>query len=136
MHRMGAELGRQSQLLRGALDLCLLATIARGPTYGYEMTKRLSERGLDSVAEGSIYPVLGRLQRDGLVETFHQDSESGPPRKYYRLSEAGRFALERWRSEWEATRTAIDAVLSDMPPATAPLPEAHEAEETPDARAR
>lgn len=115
MHCMATSSIRQSQLLRGALDLCLLATIARGPTYGYEMTKRLSERGLETVAEGSIYPALGRLQRDKLVETSQRASEGGPPRKYYQLSDAGRRALAQWRVEWEATRSAIDQVLADEP---------------------
>ena len=115
MHRMTAPSLRQSQILRGALDLCLLAVIAHGPTYGYEMTKRLAERGLTTVAEGSIYPALGRLQRDGLVETFRQASDGGPPRKYYRLSPAGAVALVEWRAEWEGTRSAIDRVLADTP---------------------
>ncbi|MEX2373512.1 MAG: PadR family transcriptional regulator [Dehalococcoidia bacterium] len=103
---------RRSQLLRGALDLCLLATISRGPTYGYEMTRRLADLGLTAVAEGSIYPVLGRLEHQGLVDTSRQESNGGPPRKYYRLSAAGRSALAEWREEWTSTRSAIDAVLA------------------------
>ena len=71
--------GRRSQLLRGVLDLCLLAVMGEGPAYGYEMTKRLRARGLSIVGEGSIYPVLGRLERDGLVETRRQASNGGPP---------------------------------------------------------
>ena len=102
---------RQSQLLRGVLDACLLAVIAAQPAYGYEMTKRLSDAGLDTVGEGSIYPVLGRLQRAGLVETFREPSNGGPPRKYYRASERGHEILGGWREDWRRTRTAIDAVL-------------------------
>jgi len=102
---------RQSQLLRGVLDVCLLAVIADGPVYGYEMTRRLAERGLVTVGEGSIYPVLGRLEREELVETFKQPSNGGPPRKYYGLSARGRDSLARWSAEWHATRSAIDRVL-------------------------
>ena len=102
---------RASQLLRGVLDLCLLAVIADRPAYGYEMRTRLAERGLEPVGAGSIYPVLGRLEREGLVESFEQASNGGPPRKYYRPSPAGRRALVEWRGEWLATRSAVDAIL-------------------------
>ncbi len=102
---------RRSQLLRGVLDLCLLAVIEEEPAYGYEMTKRLRARGLSIVGEGSIYPVLGRLERDRLVQTHRAVSEGGPPRKYYRTSAAGRRALVAGVAEWRVTRDAVDAVL-------------------------
>lgn len=110
----GMALGsqRRTELLRGVLDLCLLAVMNEGPAYGYEMTKRLRERGLATVGEGSIYPLLGRLERDGLVQTYRGASTGGPPRKYYRPSDAGRLALAMGVSEWRATRDAIDAVLA------------------------
>jgi len=102
---------RSSQLLRGVLDLCLLAVVAEEPAYGYEMTKRLRTRGLSIVGEGSIYPLLGRLERDGLVDTYRAASDGGPPRKYYRVSARGRRALETGVEEWASARDAIDAVL-------------------------
>jgi PadR family transcriptional regulator, regulatory protein PadR len=108
---MGNPDGRRSQLLRGVLDLCLLAVMGEGPAYGYEMTKRLRARGLSIVGEGSIYPVLGRLERDGLVETHRAASNGGPPRKYYNLSSEGKRALEAGVGEWRATRDAIDGAL-------------------------
>ncbi len=111
MQCMVASGVRRAQLLRGVLDLSLLAVMSEGPAYGYEMTKRLGERGLSIVGEGSIYPLLGRLERDGLVDTHRAASNGGPPRKYYRLSPLGRRALVTGISEWEATRDAVDAVL-------------------------
>jgi PadR family transcriptional regulator PadR len=106
-----AAVGRRSQFLHGVLDLCLLAVMEEGPAYGYEMTKRLRARGLSIVGEGSIYPLLGRLEREGLVETYRAASNGGPPRKYYRPSREGRLALADGVSEWRATRDAVDAVL-------------------------
>lgn len=103
---------RRSQLLRGVLDICLLAVIAEKSAYGYEMTKRLVERGLAPVAEGSIYPILGRFESSGLVETYREASNGGPPRKYYRVSDRGRHALAEWSAEWAETSTAVDAVLA------------------------
>jgi PadR family transcriptional regulator, regulatory protein PadR len=102
---------RSTQLLRGVLDLCLLAVMSEGPTYGYEMTKRLRERGLSIVGEGSIYPLLARLEREGLVETYRAASNGGPPRKYYRPSREGQLALTAGIAEWQAVRDALDAVF-------------------------
>ncbi len=113
MHCMAKE-SRRSQMLRGVLDLCLLAVVDEGPADGYEMTRRLRDRGLASVGEGSIYPLLGRLEREGLVETYRAASNGGPPRKYYRPSSAGRLALALGVSEWRAARDAIDAVLGPV----------------------
>jgi PadR family transcriptional regulator PadR len=110
---MAVSDGRSTQLLRGVLDLCLLAVMAEGPAYGYEMTKRLRERGLGIVGEGSIYPLLARLEREGLVETERAASNGGPPRKYYRPSRAGRRALDEGIAEWRAARDALDAVLGE-----------------------
>jgi PadR family transcriptional regulator len=112
--RCMANESRRSQMLRGVLDLCLLAVLDEGPAYGYEMTRRLHDHGLPSVGEGSIYPLLGRLEREGLVETYRAASNGGPPRKYYRPSSAGRVALALGVSEWRAARDAIDAVLAPV----------------------
>src|ERR1700677_4165145 len=107
MPRMVESGGRRTQLLRGVLDLCLLAIMGEGPAYGYEMTKRLGARGLSIVGEGSIYPLLGRLERDGLVDTHRAASYGGgPPRKYYQLSRLGKKALAAGISEWQSTRDA------------------------------
>jgi len=108
---MASSQRRRTELLRGVLDLCLLAVMQEGPAYGYEMTKRLRTRGLSIVGEGSIYPLLGRLERDGLVETYRAASNGGPPRKYYRASIAGQCAFAAGVEEWRAARDAVDAVL-------------------------
>lgn len=102
---------RTTELLRGVLDLCLLAVVEDEPAYGYEMTKRLRERGLSFVGEGSIYPLLGRLERDGFVETQRVETAGGPPRKYYAASPAGRELLAAGLAEWQSTRDAVDAIL-------------------------
>ncbi len=114
MRRMAAHEGRRSQLLRGVLDLCLLAVVEEEPAYGYEMTKRLRARGLSIVGEGSIYPLLGRLERDGLVDTYRAASNGGPPRKYYRLTRDGQRALAAGVSEWRGARDAVDIVLAGV----------------------
>ncbi|MUN36941.1 PadR family transcriptional regulator [Actinomadura litoris] len=103
---------RRSQWLRGALDLCLLAVVADAPAYGYEMVQRLRAAGLDAVAEGSIYPALGRLQREGLVESYLVEGDGGPARKYYRPTGEGRAALTAWSREWALLTDGVQAVLA------------------------
>ena len=76
-----ARISAASGSLLACVDLCLLAVMGEGPAYGYEMTRRLGARGLSIVGEGSIYPLLGRLERDGLVDTHRAASNGGPPRK-------------------------------------------------------
>jgi PadR family transcriptional regulator, regulatory protein PadR len=76
-------------LLKGVLDMCLLAIISEEPSYGYEMVNKLASKGLDLVSEGTIYPVLSRLQKNGLVEGYLVESSGGPARKYYRLTPQG-----------------------------------------------
>ena len=94
--------------MRGVLDLCLLSVIDEEPAYGYEMTKRLRERGLPVVGEGSIYPLLGRLEKDGLVETYRAASNGGPPRKYYELTASGRAQLDELADYWRVINKTIE----------------------------
>lgn len=95
--------------------MCLLAVIAEEPSYGYEMARKLEGRGLSLVGEGSIYPLLSRLQRTGLVDTFEQESSGGPPRKYYRIAPAGRVQLQAWIDEWRSLTAGVTSVLNGGP---------------------
>ncbi len=102
---------RSSQLLKGVLDMCLLAIVAEEPSYGYEMAQKLRERGLGLVSEGSIYPLLSRLQKQGLVEGYQVASREGPQRKYYRIAEHGRNRLDEWTREWRELSIGVETVL-------------------------
>ncbi|MGW6915387.1 PadR family transcriptional regulator [Kitasatospora sp. NPDC054939] len=105
---------RRSQLLRGVLDLCLLALIAERPRYGFEFTQGLAESGLDLVSDGSIYPLLTRMERTGLITAFRAPSPSGgAPRKYYRLTEAGQAELAAGRAGWHAFAGPVGRILND-----------------------
>lgn len=111
--RSGPE--RSTQLLKGVLDMCLLAVISEEPSYGYEMARKLTDRGLDLVSEGAIYPVLSRLQRNGLVEGYLVASPEGPARKYYRLEKKGVAALEEWSKAWRELSRGVENVLGGDP---------------------
>jgi len=101
-----------SQLLKGVLDMCLLALIAEEPSYGYEMVDKLEHRGLELVSEGSIYPLLSRLQKKELIEGYFVESTGGPPRKYYRIAPAGKEQLLAWEKEWGRLSHGVEAVLN------------------------
>jgi PadR family transcriptional regulator PadR len=92
--------------------MCLLSLINEEASYGYEMVSKLRDRGLDLASEGSIYPLLSRLQKQGLIEGYLVQSPAGPARKYYRMRDQGREVLSLWQGEWRDFRTSVDTVLS------------------------
>ena len=99
------------QLKKGALDLCVLALLSRGDSYAYEIASRLAEA--IGMGEGTIYPLMRRMQNDGLVDTRLVESNSGPPRKYYRLTSSGRAAFVAQKREWRAFTDAVNQLLGE-----------------------
>ena len=101
----------QIQLKKGVLEMCVLALLSHGDNYAYEIASRMAEAV--GMGEGTIYPLMRRMQNDGLVSTYLQESASGPPRKYYKLSKAGAAALQAQRAEWDAFEAAVAKILGD-----------------------
>ena len=99
----------QVQLKKGALELCVLALLARQESYAYDIAATLA----DSVdmGEGTIYPLMRRMQNEGLVTTRLVESSSGPPRKYYRLTPEGRAAYAAQKREWKAFTDAVNRLV-------------------------
>jgi PadR family transcriptional regulator, regulatory protein PadR len=100
--------GLLAQMRRGVLQYCVLALLAEEERYGLDLVRALGEVDGMVTSEGTIYPLLSRLRRDGLVETTWRESTQGPPRRYYSATEAGRTALDTFASEWIRFRTAVD----------------------------
>jgi PadR family transcriptional regulator, regulatory protein PadR len=100
-----------TQLRRGTIEYCVLAVLAHSEEYAFELVRRLSAVDGLVTSEGTIYPLLARLRRDGLVTTTWQESATGPPRKYYRLTTAGRSTLTAFTDEWTRFRDAVDEFL-------------------------
>ncbi|MCL1631713.1 PadR family transcriptional regulator [Sporolactobacillus sp. CPB3-1] len=90
----------RSQLLKGVLDGCVLSIIERESVYGYELSQKLQQAGLNDISEGTVYPVLLRLQKNGYIRGEMRPSEAGPNRKYYLLTDDGRTALNELALEW------------------------------------
>lgn len=106
------EADRQSQFLRGTLDLCLLALLAHRPSHAYELSARLEQHGLDGVGYGTLYPLVTRLRRQGLLEQEVRPSDSGPPRKVYRPSPEGARVLADWADEWWSSASVVHDLLA------------------------
>ncbi|WP_026877393.1 PadR family transcriptional regulator [Jiangella gansuensis] len=100
-----------SNLRRGALEYCILALIRDEERYGLDIARELAD-GVLMAGEGTLYPLLARLRKGGLVASSWQESESGPPRRYYRLTPDGRAALDAFEKTWPPFRDAVDRVVA------------------------
>jgi len=107
----------QKELSAGTVSLALLAVLGRAaePMYGYQIAKTLerSGEGVLSGKQSALYPVLRNMEGAGLLESHVEPSVAGPPRRYYRITGAGRDALRDWAAAWRATRDSVDSVLGD-----------------------
>jgi len=103
-----------SQMRRGLLELSVLALLDGEASYGYEIVNRLAVVAQLASGEGTVYPLLRRLRREGLLEAFWQESAAGPPRQYYRLTAAGRSTLNRMRRQWRELAQGIGQLLDSQ----------------------
>ena len=105
-----------AQLRRGVLEFCVLSLLRSEELYGFDLVRRLSEVDGMVISEGTIYPLLSRLRRQGWVTTRWVESGSGPPRRYYGLAPDGRAALRDFVGEWQRFRDAVDQLVpGDVP---------------------
>ena len=106
--------GIERELKRGSLELIVLHLLAPGEAYGYEIVTKLTSRtkGSLGVTDGTLYPVLYRLERAGFVAVRWETPDRGVPRKYYRLTDAGRDELARLTNEWNAFAGAMARLLA------------------------
>lgn len=103
--------GLVTQMRKGALEYCVLALLVGPSRYGFELVQALGQVDGMLTSEGTIYPLLSRLRREGLVESDWRESNSGPPRRYYTLTHQGTEALAAFRREWATFRDAVDTIL-------------------------
>ena len=115
------------QLKKGVLTLCVLALLNRRDSYAYEIAATLSDAIY--MGEGTIYPLMRRMQSEGLVETYLVESTAGPSRKYYRLTDGGRRALDAQGAEWRTFADAVNAILAEGAATPAAEPAAQGAEQ-------
>ncbi|MGB7876049.1 MAG: PadR family transcriptional regulator [Anaerolineales bacterium] len=108
----------QKEMNAGIASLVLLSVMgqAKEPMYGYQVAKLLDDHSQETpmMKQGALYPVLRSLEGNGLLESRVEPSVSGPPRRYYNITEAGRHTLQIWEQIWGQTKTFVDTVLKGI----------------------
>ena len=102
----------QVQLKKGVLEMCVLALLSGGDNYAYEIASRMADAV--GMGEGTVYPLMRRLQNDGLVDTHLVESSAGPSRKYYRLTEAGKASFASQKAAWASFSGAVSGILGGV----------------------
>ncbi|WP_330695326.1 PadR family transcriptional regulator [Anaerotignum sp.] len=102
-----------SQMLKGTLENCILKVISYKETYGYEISQELQKYGFSNISEGTIYPLLLRLEKNGLITTQYRESPLGPKRKYFSISMAGKKELDLFYSNWMKLEQAVNLLFQD-----------------------
>lgn len=97
------------QFKKGVLDMCVLAMLRNGDSYGYDIADTLSSKIL--LADGTVYPILRKLAADGLVTTYLQESQNGPPRKYYHLTDRGAEVLNEYIEDWNNFNEVVKGII-------------------------
>lgn len=97
------------QFKKGVLELCVLSLLIRRDYYGYELVEHISK--YINISEGTIYPLLRRFRKEGYVTTYLQESQEGPPRKYYRITEVGERAYGELIEEWQNFTIGVNKII-------------------------
>ena len=106
---------RITQLRKGILELAVMGVLYHERHYGYSLVRVLTESGSVSLKEGTVYPILARLDRDGLVRSQWMQSDQGPPRKYYELTSSGRQLFDELSQEFQLLVSLVQRKWSDAP---------------------
>ena len=99
------------QFKKGVLNLCVLVLLDKQDRYGYELVQKISNQ--ISISEGSVYPLLRRLTKEGYFTTYLKESTEGPPRKYYQLTDTGRTYLHEQLDEWKKFREGVNTLIEE-----------------------
>lgn len=103
-----------SQMLKGTLEGCVLAIISQQETYGYEISEQLRQYGFGTITEGTIYPLLLRLEKNGLAKAVYRTSDIGPKRKYYFLTPKGSKELNDFFENYQELNRAVSSLIRDV----------------------
>lgn len=101
----------KSQLMRGTLEGCILKFLSEETTYGYELVERLEQNGFQDIKEGTIYPLLVRLEKKGIIRSEFRPSPLGPSRKYYSLTPDGFEYLQEFTENWKKIEASVNQIF-------------------------
>lgn len=111
-NKVGDEMYDKSQLKRGSLEGCILKIIKLEETYGYEIMNKLLNYGFEEISEGTIYPLLIRLEKKKLISSIYKASPLGPKRKYFLITELGINMLNSFEEHWDSISTTVNRILA------------------------
>lgn len=106
-------MAQETQMLKGILQGCTLAVLSDGEMYGYKIVETLKSYGFNDVHEATVYPILTRLNKQGLLKYEKRPSDLGPPRKYYSLTQLGKQELELFDQCWHDISKNVDTILKE-----------------------
>lgn len=101
-----------SQMLKGTLEGCILQIIEKKEIYGYEISQKLNAYGFYDISEGTIYPMLLRLEKNGFIKADYKASNQGPNRKYFSLTRNGENELRQFKISWSELKCAVDSIIN------------------------
>lgn len=114
MYNKVGEVMISSQMLKGTLEGCILGIISQKETYGYEISEKLFDYGFGKITEGTIYPLLLRLEKNGMISAIYRQSELGPKRKYYFLTTKGQEDIQKFQESYQELSLAVGRLLKDI----------------------
>ena len=100
-----------TQLKKGAMDLCVLSLLGKKDYYGYELVQKISK--IIAISEGTLYPILKRLKNEGHLKTYLRESKEGPSRKYYSLTKKGKINKKEMKKDWKEFTNKINKILKE-----------------------
>lgn len=112
-YKVGDVMAQNTQMLKGILEGCILKIINENETYGYEICEKLIKFGFNQVTEGSVYPILIRLEKKELIYSVMKPSPLGPMRKYYYISDKGSIELDNFINTWNEIKQNVENVLGE-----------------------
>lgn len=107
-------MGNSTQMLKGLLEGCILKIVSAEETYGYEICERLNQYGFEELNEGTVYPILIRLEKKKLLRSEKKISPLGPKRKYYYLTDEGTSYLEEFIYNWRNVKSKVDNIVEEV----------------------
>ncbi|PTM24658.1 PadR family transcriptional regulator [Lactobacillus sp. PFC-70] len=105
---------KQSQLIKGVLEGCVLAIISQGETYGYQLIQALHHHGFPSLVGGTLYPLLAKLEKGGAIVSVKKPSPDGPARKYYTLTPQGKETFQTFQHQWSQLSGHVNQLIDEV----------------------